>query len=137
MDRPEELRSIRREIGQCSDDLNNAVQILTYCARMTPDANLANSALDGVLKIIGEPSPEERVYAVSLDVAGCTDILTNAESTISLRDKLLRREQSAEISLSRDYHKFARSASLFFTIKFLSISAIGVFLLCVLLQRVF
>jgi hypothetical protein len=46
IDRPERLRAIRREIGQCNDDLNSAGQSLSYCARMTNDSNLANRALD-------------------------------------------------------------------------------------------
>jgi hypothetical protein len=102
---------------------------------MTPDANLANHALDGVLQIIGEPSPEEKVYAASLDIPGCDAVTVNAADTRVYRAKLLARESSAEITLSRDYHKFARSVNTFRTIKWLSFSAIGLFALFAILRR--
>ena len=135
VDRPEQLRALRREIGQCDDDLNNSVQILSYCARMTPDSNLANRALDGVLKIIGEPSPEEKVYAASLDIPGCDAVLASATDSRAYRAKLLARESSAEIALSRDYHAYARRAGIFSTVKFLSFSAIGLFALFAILRH--
>ncbi|MDR3117607.1 MAG: hypothetical protein LBT98_03485 [Puniceicoccales bacterium] len=137
IDRPEQLRAIRREIGQCNDDLNNAVQVLSYCARMTNDSNLANRALDGVLEIIGEPSPEEKIFAASLDSAGCEFLTANARGTISHRDKLLRQEHSAESALSADFHRYARQASTFRAVKWLSISTITIFVALAIARKIF
>jgi hypothetical protein len=103
---------------------------------MTPNADLANLSLDGVLKIIGEPSPEERVFAVSLDAPGIGDVTAGAETTISHRDKLLRSESAAESALARDFHRHARSSATLSLIKWLAFSAIAILAIASLLFRI-
>lgn len=135
VDRPEELRAVRREIVQCNDDLNNSVQILTYCARITTDSSLANRCLDGVLEIVGQPIPEERVYATSLSIDDCESVVANAASVLSYREKLYRKEQSAEIWLNRDFHKLAREATTFRGLKLFSALSVGAILLIFVWRR--
>jgi glycerol-3-phosphate dehydrogenase len=103
---------------------------------MTPDASLANHALDGVLQIIGEPSPEEKVYAASLDILGCDAVTANATDTKAYRAKLLASESSAETALARDYHSYARSAGLLRTIKWFAFSAGAILIISTLIRRI-
>jgi hypothetical protein len=127
IDRPEQLRAVRREIAQCNDDLNNFVQVLSYCARSSENKELSNRAIDGILTIVGEPSCEEKAYALTLDLRSITDVINNATNTIKYRERLFAKEKAAESALTTDFHRYARQASTFRTVKWLSLSAIGIF----------
>jgi hypothetical protein len=100
---------------------------------MTPDADLANCALDGVLKIIGEPSPEEKIYAISLENDGVGGVITNASGTIKYKNKLLTNERKAESALASDFHSYAAQAS---TLKFITAIAISA-VIALVIARIF
>lgn len=126
-DHPAELRSVRLEIEQIQGYLLDTAQVLTYCARMTPDSDLANMALSGVLGIIGEPDPSEKVFAVNLTADDCSDMIIIADSKIAQLDKLKSKYVSIEEKLSKSYSHFAASHSTLHTLKW--IGGIGLLVL--------
>jgi hypothetical protein len=136
IDRPEQLRAVRREIAQCNDDLNNFLQIPSYCARSSENRELSNKAIDGIIAIVGEPNSEEKAYALTLDLTSVTDVISNAISTIQYREKLFAKEKTAESALTTDFHRYARQANTFRKIKWMSFSAIAILATFVILRKI-
>lgn len=123
-----EMRQLRSEMDRVRSSLMDDAQVLAYCARMTPDADLANMALNGVLAIIGQPDPQEKVYAVSLTHDDCADLVMMAENKVRELEMLQKRYDCLQERVFGDYSVLLRSHQRYGILKWIAGIALVVFL---------
>jgi hypothetical protein len=130
----EELRTLGRRLVEIRGEIDNSIQILAACAAQHESQAIASAAASGILAIVGPPDAAELSYAISLDAQGVSDVTAHGLALVKKREQLVAAYASTRDRLTDDYQRTASRASIFSSLKFLTLAGALVFLL-VFLRR--
>lgn len=136
-DRPLRIRQAHVSIREIDSALDNSLQILLYAGRIQQDLNVANSALDGCIEIVGAPDSQEKILAAHMTSDEINSIRNSAVKMRLEKEKLQKFAQQESLKWESEFNHCYDDHRLVRKVKTFTFSILGLFMLLILLRKIF